>query len=129
MPVDFLILLYQIAVLLHLICSTKATSTFGIYRSSCRRDALFKATDRDAFLKGDVKKEIESSFLKSLSLCARRCMQVSQCQSINYKKNGLIADGANCVLLDIVKSSTGASLVSGLGWIHYEPVNQVNWPI
>eukprot|EP00794_Sanderia_malayensis_P002969 gene2969-3422_t len=100
--------------------------TSNIYRSSCRRDALFKATDTDKKLSGQTANLITSTHVESLPLCARMCVQeeMKQCRSINYKKNPASKSDNNCQILNIDKNSTTAVLHQSAGWKHYEPVQQ-----
>ncbi len=96
-----------------------------IHRSSCRKDALFKLTDRNKKLQGQASNVIGSSRVKSLPLCVKLCMQPPNCRSINYKSEPGSNTEKNCQLLDIDKSNSTAQLTEAAGWKHYEPVSQV----
>ena len=100
--------------------------TFEVHRSSCRRDALFKAADRDKKLTGISSNLIFSGHAASLSLCAHKCTSTPPCMTFNYKKKPSSSQDLNCQLLDINRSNSKASLQSSVGWIHYQPVTQVS---
>ena len=103
-----------------------STGSAQIFRSSCRKDALFKATDRDKILSGLASNLLGSTRVTSLALCAKACVNLPRCVSFNYKKKPATGVEKNCQLLDVDKGdSTAASLSSAAGWIHYEPVMQV----
>ena len=98
----------------------------NVYRSSCRKDVLMKVTDRDKKLVGSTSNVLLSSHVKSLSLCTKKCVDVSLCRSQNYKISVSGGNEINCQLLDVNKSSVGVSLSSAAEWVHYEPVYQVS---
>ena len=84
-----------------------------------------KATDRSKQLVGGASNVISSLYVESLSLCTKKCIDAPQCKSQNYKKNVSGVNEMNCQLLDVNKLTTGVSLSPAVGWVHYEPINQV----
>ena len=93
----------------------------NIHRSECRRDALYKATDRDKVLTSNDGKTLAVSTAETLSKCARYCTSHPQGRSFNFKKGG----NPNCQVLDIDKTNSSGRIENATGWIHYEPINQV----
>ncbi len=110
-------------------CNVPMTSTLNdenkIFRSSCRRDALFKITDRNKKLLGQANSLIGSSRVKSLPMCVKLCIEASGCRSVNYKSESTSSTERNCQLLDVAKSNSTAQLKDAAGWKHYEPISQV----
>ena len=92
-----------------------------IHRLECRKDALYKVTDREKALT-----VTDGSFLSvlnasTLATCAKQCTSHSHGRSFNFKKVGR----RNCQILDIDKKNPRGRVQSAPGWIHYDPVNQV----
>ena len=94
-----------------------------VYRSNCRRDVMFKATDRDKKLTLNPQKILSTVSASRLPLCARQCTSTFNCRSINYKR----AQAANCQILDIDKSNASVVVENAVGWVHYDPVSQVSF--
>ena len=87
-----------------------------IFRSTCRKDALFKVTTINAKLPSGL---LVSKQTDGLNKCAKYCIDdKSSCISINFRKT----DG-QCELLE--KNTSTATAQSGPGWNHYEPVYMV----
>ena len=103
------------------------TSTFQgvlaakIHRSACRRDAVFKATDRDKKLTLNPANILSTISALRLPYCAKHCTATVNCRSLNFKK----ASTGNCQILDIDKNNVSVTVVSSVGWIHYEPISEV----
>ena len=97
--------------------------TYKVYRSSCRRDGLFKLTDTNKKLGGTS--DIVLSFQKTLSHCAVHCVRKESCMTINYNKWITSNAQMNCELVGIDKSNANAVLIAADAWAHYEPVQQV----
>ncbi len=109
-----------IAFLLDFCCVDAAT--FGVYRSQCRTDVLFKkASTVGKYLAGSGTYVISTQTSATLPACAKGCLKVPACLSINFFKNG-----NKCDLMRISKTSTGARYIPNAGWVHYEPVIQVS---
>ena len=96
-----------------------------IYRSSCRRDALMKATDRGKKLVGTASDIVSKLQSKDVRFCVKACSNETQCKTINFKNAFLSVQEDNCELLKITKDSTGPTLNQASDWIHYEPATQV----
>eukprot|EP00795_Rhopilema_esculentum_P000383 gene383-10047_t len=94
---------------------------YGIHRTSCRRDALFKLTDRGKRISGIPTVEVLS--VTSRAICVRNCLRRVSCLSINFRSTG--NNENNCELVDLNKSNSSAVLTTSAGWDHYEPVNQI----
>ena len=92
-----------------------------VHRSECRRDSLYKASDRDKILTLAAGNIIVATTAVALSTCAKQCTSHSQGRSFNFQKDG----SNNCKILDIDKKNATAKIESAPGWIHYEPVDQV----
>ena len=92
-----------------------------IHRSSCRRDAIFKLTDRDKRLVFNSANIVKTISGVRLPVCANRCTSTFECRSFNYKKE----EGINCQILDIDKSNASVTLENAIGWNHYEPIETV----
>lgn len=106
-----------------IICQFEANKA-EIFRSTCRRDAVFKDTNKDNKLSGNTENVISEMTAAGVLNCCIRCVHDSRCISINYKENN--SDGGrNCQLLDIMKTSPGTSIIEAVGWTHYEPVDEV----
>ncbi len=102
------------------------TATSQIYRSQCRKDALFKkVSEIGKLLTGRSKSIVGSHKGKGLAKCVLGCIKIHECLSINFYKNSKDPKGNECQLLSINQSTPGASYVSKPGWVHYQPVNQV----
>ncbi|XP_065070368.1 sperm receptor for egg jelly-like [Rhopilema esculentum] len=115
-----------ITVLFSILICAKTQSIEKIHRSSCRRDVLMKATDRDKKLTGTAQNTILEIHADRLSLCAKRCTGAEKCMTINYKKFPASLQENNCQLLDISKANQSISLTNASGWIHYEQVAQAS---
>ena len=96
-------------------------SAAKVHRSNCRRDVVFKATDRDKKLILNPHNILSTVSASRLPLCARQCTSTFNCRSINYKQ----AQAANCQILDIDKSNASVVVENAIGWVHYDPVSQV----
>ena len=96
-----------------------------IFRSACRNDATFKFTQKEKMLVGTSSIVVSEIFADRLSWCSKHCIHNPQCLSFNYKKH---ASGAskNCQLLSAAQATSGTSFTSATGWVHYEPIAQVN---
>ena len=92
-----------------------------IHRSSCRRDAIFKLTDRDKKLALNSANILKTISGVRLPVCANKCTSTFDCRSFNYKKEAR----TNCQILDIDKSNASVTLENAIGWNHYEPVETV----
>ena len=88
-----------------------------VYRSSCRTDGLFKLTDRDMRIKNGL---IASSYQRDLSHCARQCLMINRCLSINF--NPGISQNSNCETFESSKTNSTSALEASTGWKHYEPI-------
>ena len=90
---------------------------YEIYKSDCRRNALFKVTDRDKKVNDGLEKTL---YVEYLVECLKDCLENHNCLSFNYKAS---KENSQCELL----SSTlikGGTLVEAAGWNHYEPAPQ-----
>ena len=97
---------------------------YGIHRMQCRKDVLFKLIDRNKKLTGQNNNIIEKTNQISLSTCIKKCLDNSNCITINFKRpNEGLPQAENCQLLNILKAN--GSIVAESGWNHYEPVKQV----
>ena len=96
-----------------------------IYRSACRNDATFKFTQKDKMLIGTSSIVVLEIVVDGLSWCSKYCIHNHQCLSFNYKKHASSAI-KNCQLLSAVQATSGTSFASATGWVHYEPIAQVN---
>ena len=92
-----------------------------IYRSSCRRDALFKKTDANKKVTGSI--TTIKRIVVSLAVCVRDCLKMISCLSVNFMKAP--GNESSCELLDVRKSNATAVLSAAPGWNHYEPIVQV----
>ena len=104
-----------------LICVLEHLFAGSIHRSECRRDAIYKATDREKILTSNEGNVITTSTVLTLSECAKQCNSYNQSRSFNFKKEG----SDNCQILNIDKSNSSARTDIAAGWIHYEPVSKV----
>ena len=91
----------------------------NIHRLDCRRDAVFKATDKEKVLNGGNILSIINT--TSLAKCAKHCTSYNQSRSFNFKKKG----DNNCQILDIDKRNSSGKIENAPGWIHYDPVSEV----
>ena len=114
----FIIFAFEV---LPLLSTSQCGPQQGIYRSSCRKDTLFKITDRNVKINGDL---LTSNFQKGLSYCVRQCVEIDGCMSINYNQN--VLNSSNCEILSISKNGT-LLLESVSGWNHYEPITMVSF--
>lgn len=103
-----------------IIAFARANQLVKIQRTSCRRDAVFEATDTDKMLVGY--KIMHSVTVPSLMYCTQHFTAMEECRSINFKEAG---DEHNCQILDIDKSNASAHIQMAVGWMHYEPIAQV----
>ena len=108
----------------HQLFSLGSGSEYGFHRTACRKDVLFKLTDRGKKLAGGANNIIQQRKEATLSSCVKACLGKDNCITINYKRP---TDGSaaaeNCQLLNISKSN--GVMVESTGWNHYEPVKQV----
>ncbi len=118
--------LTSLAIFASVVFRSVNAETFQIHRSACRRDALFKATEKGKKLVGDIAASVH---VTSLAFCARRCSTFPTCRTLNYKKKPLSSEDLNCQLLKVTKSNAGVTLSAVAGWNHYEPITQVKLPI
>ena len=119
-----LIPLYVLLIALLLDFCRVDAATFGVYRSQCRTDVLFKkASTFGKYLAGSGNNLIETQTSTTLPACAKGCLKVPACLSINFFKS---ENGNKCDLMRISKTSTGARYIPNAGWVHYEPVIQVS---
>ena len=86
-----------------------------IFRSSCRKDALFKVKTREGKLTSGI---LISKQTHGLDKCAKSCIDGSPCMSINYRKT----DGF-CQLLE--KNSSTETAQPSADWNYYEPIYMV----
>ena len=92
-----------------------------VHRSTCRRDAVFKATGRDKKLTLSPANILSTISALRLPHCAKHCTATVNCRSLNFKP----ANTGSCQILDIDKNNVSVTLVSAVGWIHYEPISEV----
>ena len=85
---------------------------------------MFKATDRDKKLAQDASNVVLVTTSQYLANCAKQCTSLKQSRSFNFKKTG----NSNCEILDIDKTNGSSRLENAPGWIHFEPISQVNTP-
>ena len=97
----------------------KPAFTEAIYRMECRRDAIYKATDKEKILNGGNLVSVINTV--TLSHWAKQCTSHIQCKSFNFKKTG----SSNCQILDIDKRNSSGKIENAPGWIHYDPVTTV----
>ena len=98
------------------VCMIEAS--YDIYRSSCRRAAIFNIHTENSKLTGDI---IAALYADLLSMCVRKCLQAANCRTINYKKATLNGE-KNCEILSNDKSSK--ALQAADGWNYYEALIQ-----
>ena len=97
-----------------------------IHRMFCRNEATFKSFDKDFMVKLNSSKLISSITAPLLPDCARSCIKHSGCKSLIYKKKPATTTELNCQLLDVEKSSlANDDIGNSVGWIYYEPLQQV----
>ncbi len=116
-----LVLIFQMTFILkfHYACVLSS----NIYRSRCRREAIFqKASGTGKFLGGPAGSIIGSQINRSWLECALGCVETLECLSVNFHERG---NGNECKLMKIDQFSPGAKYVSKPGWIHYQPAKQV----
>ncbi len=95
----------------------------NIYRSRCRREAIFqKASATGKFLGDHAGSIIRSQISRSWLECALGCVEIAECLSINFHER---SNGNECKLMKIDQFSPGAKYVSKSGWVHYQPFPQV----
>ena len=120
--INLFIFLYTVS--LQKECLLSSAIAYGVHRLQCRKDVLFKLTDRDKKLTGQENNIIQQSKEFTLSHCAKKCLDMSKCTTINFKKwNQGLSQEENCQLLNILK--VNGSMMTSKGWNHYEPVKQV----
>ena len=105
----------RIMLLTFTIISLGHHSEAKIFRSSCRKDALFKVKIRNGKLTSGI---LISKHTHGLDKCVKSCIDGSPCISINFRK----ADGL-CELLK--KDSSTATAQATPGWNNYEPIYMV----
>ena len=115
--------------LLILIYYDNFSPTVGIFRSTCRRDALFKVSRRNEVLKLQSSNVLALQITADLPSCAKNCIDRITCRSFNYKTGSELSK--NCQTLNIDKQNTSVTFEASTGWIHYEAVSQVsrNYPM
>eukprot|EP00112_Aurelia_sp_Birch-Aquarium-sp1_P019496 Seg483.2 transcript_id=Seg483.2/GoldUCD/mRNA.D3Y31 product=Fibropellin-3 protein_id=Seg483.2/GoldUCD/D3Y31 len=109
--------------LLLLKCCDNSSPAVRIYRSNCRRDALFKVSRRNEILKLQPSNVLAFKITADLPSCAKNCIDGITCRSFNYKTASESSE--NCQTLDIDKQNTSVTFEASSGWIHYEAVSQV----
>ena len=100
------------------------TVRIHIYRSNCRRDALFKVSRRNEILKLQSSNVLALQITPDLPSCAKNCIDRITCRSFNYKTGSELSE--NCQTLNIDKQNTSVTFEASSGWIHYEAVSQVS---
>ena len=110
---------YFFQVMLFFLLQHKITGT--IHRLECRRDAIYKATDKEKALTLTDGNVLAITNATKLAKCAKQCNSYSQCRSFNFKKKG----SNNCQILDIDKKNSSGKIENAPGWIHYDPVTTV----
>eukprot|EP00794_Sanderia_malayensis_P003012 gene3012-3470_t len=103
---------------------TLAAVAEEIFRSACRKSAIFKLTDRDKKITGGL---ISSFHAPSLSLCLKNCLDTATCKTFNFFGNAVSGSSVTCELLSVTRAVSGVT-VSATGWKHYEPVQQAITP-
>ena len=97
-----------------------------IHRMSCRNEAIFKKFGGDFMVKSSSSKLISSITARLLPDCARSCIKHSRCKSLIYKKKPATKTELNCQLLDVEKFFLANDDIKySVGWIYYEPLQQV----
>eukprot|EP00794_Sanderia_malayensis_P015802 gene15802-17395_t len=127
------IYLFNIAVIfLFIAFEASLSNSVKIFRSNCRRDGLFKVTDRNSILSGASSANVVSATYKATPReCVRECLKILQCRSINFKEQSSTTSESNCQLLDIDKTNTSVVVKNTAefsGWKHYEPVEMHTTP-
>ena len=106
-----------------IIVYVRTNHVLKIHRTSCRRDAVFEATDTDKVLVGyKAMHSVTSTSLLDLLYCTQHCIAMDECRSINFKEAG---NENNCQILDIDKGNASAQMQSAVGWVHHEPIAQL----
>ena len=101
-----------------------------ISRMGCRNEATFKASGTDFILKASSPQLISQTHAPLLPHCARSCIKANECKSMIYKKKPATKTEKNCHLLKSEKRHlTNSDIQSSLGWIYYQPLQQVGTPI
>ena len=90
---------------------------YNIYRSSCRKYAVFKATDRGKKVNGGL---IGAYIVGSLPECLRRCLASGSCLTFNFSPP---SNQNNCEILTSSRVN-GGTLEAATNWNHYEPISQ-----
>ena len=121
--VELTMIVLEAFLLAFIIAFARTSLLAKIQRTSFRQGAVFEASDTDKVLVGY--KIMHSVTAPSLMHCTQRCIVVDKCRSINFKEAG---HENNCQILDIDKRNANAQIQRVDGWIHYEPIAQVNFP-
>ena len=101
-----------------------------ISRMGCRNEATFKASGTDFILKASSPKLISTAHAPLLPHCARSCIRANECKSMIYKKKPATKTEKNCQLLKSEKRNlTNSDTESSLGWMYYQPLQQVSTPL
>ena len=100
----------------------QSSESILLYRSQCRKDALFKLTDQNTKVVQNISRNFPAA---TLSRCARACLGDHTCKSINYSPSTSFSTAEyNCETLATTKYESLQSMItSHNGWNHYEPVN------
>ena len=89
---------------------------YNIYRSSCRKYAVFKATDRGKKVNGGL---IAAYIASSLPECVRRCLAATNCLTFNFSP---ASNQNNCEILTSSRVN-GGTLEAANNWNHYEALS------
>ena len=100
--------------------SLDGADNYEIYRDQCRKEALFKITDRNVKINGGL---IQTVHANSLAYCLKNCVDASACKTFNFKPTSVTTE-LNCELLSATRVDSGMTSINSLGWKHYEPVQQ-----
>ena len=115
----------SIAIVLQVLTSVEATSQ-KFHRSSCHREATFKANGGNFMVKASSSKLISTTSVPSLAQCSRSCVRNDDCKSMVYKKKPATTKEKNCQILNVERSKlTNDDMVASTGWQYYEPVKMV----
>ena len=100
----------------------QSSESILLYRSQCRKDAIFKLTDKNTKVVQNISRNFPAA---TLSHCARACLGDHTCKSINYSPSAsFLTPENNCETLTTTKYESSQSMLSSQnGWNHYEPLN------
>ena len=97
-----------------------------ISRMGCRNEAIFKASGTGFILKANSPQLISTTYAPLLTHCARSCIKSNICMSMIYKRKLVNKAEKNCQMLKSEKQNfTNSEIESSLGWIYYQPLQQV----